>query len=100
MHGEPAIILRLLDFFTGDDHPLAATPVLTISTNVFDHNHFNAQAEVLGDLVLVHVHQRDWINGDDALCRWCLVEWKTGHIVNVSIQDLQQLSQYLTRPNL
>jgi hypothetical protein len=98
MHGGRAVILRLLDFFTGDDHPLAATPVLTISTNVFDHLSLSAQAEVLGDVVLVHVHQA-W-HYDDPLCRSYLVQWKTGHVVNVNIQDLQQLSQYLTRPNL
>jgi hypothetical protein len=105
MHGEPAIILQLLDFFTGDYHPLAATPVLTISMRLFDytfHTSFSAQAEVLGDLVLVHVHREyhDLFNYDDSPCRWCLVEWKTGHMVNVSIQDLQKLSQYLIRPNL
>jgi hypothetical protein len=100
MHGGCAVILRLLDFFTGDDHPLAATPVLTIFTSVFDYTDLNPQAEVLGDMVLVHVHQGYWINTVDPLCQWYLVEWKTGHVVNVSIQDLQQLSQYLTRPNL
>jgi hypothetical protein len=90
MHGEVAVILRLLDFFTGDDHPLATTPVLTISMNVFDRPPLNAQVEVLGDMVLVHVHQGYGINYDDPLCRWYLVEWKIGHVVNVSIQFLQQ----------
>ena len=93
MHGELAVILRFLDFFTGDDHPLAATPMLTISTNpnVFGHTDLSAQAEVLGDVVLVHVHQGYWINYDGPLplCGWYLVEWKTGHVVNVSIQDLK-----------
>ena len=91
MHGESSAVLRFLDFFTGEVHPLAANPVLTLVASSAPTLY--VQAEVLGDIVLVHLNPRYWGNRNiHWLCQWYLVEWKTGHVVNVSIQDLQQLS--------
>jgi hypothetical protein len=92
MHGgETTVVLRVLDFLTGEVHPVAAIPVLTITIftrNIYDYN-LGLHAEVLGDIVLVHVHQKYWDNHDFQLCQWCLVEWKTGRVVRVSVQNLQ-----------
>jgi hypothetical protein len=95
VHGECSIVLRLLDFLTGEVHPLATNPVLTIVTHVtFDHRHsLDAQAEVLGDIILVHVYQRYQSHHDNQLCRWYLVEWKTGRAVSVSVQDCRKYSR-------
>jgi hypothetical protein len=70
-------------------HPLAANPVLTIVPRFNEYYTLSAQAAVLGDTVLVHLNQGYWFNVD-ILCRWYLVEWKTGRVVHVSVQDLQQ----------
>jgi hypothetical protein len=88
--GECSIILRLLNFLTGEDHPLAAKSVLPIVTDVTYDRSLIAQAEVLGDIVLVHVYQRHWNHHGSQLCQWYLVEWKTERVVRVSVQDLQQ----------
>jgi hypothetical protein len=94
MHGEIPVVIRFLDFLTGEVHPLAAIPVLTTSiVTQIAHHDLDIQAEVLGDVVLVHVHERYRNNYDIQLCLWCLVEWKTGRLVRVSVQDLQQLFQ-------
>jgi hypothetical protein len=74
-------------------HPqaLAANTVLTIVPRFTGDYALWAQAEVLGDTVLVHLNQRYWVNDNNQLCQWYLVEWKTGRVVRVSVQDLQQL---------
>jgi hypothetical protein len=95
MHGgETTVVLRFLDFLTGEDHPLAAIPVLTIVIQIIYDHTLGVQAEILDDIVLVHVHQGYSSNHGIRLCRWCLVEWKIGRVVRVSVRDLQQSFQY------
>jgi hypothetical protein len=97
MHGKCSVVLRLLDFLTGEDHPLAANPLLTIVTHVTFDRGLNAQAEVLGDTVLVLVNQGH--RSSHEIQVWYLVEWKTGRVVSVSAQGLRLFSQ-LNGPNL
>ncbi|KAI0261880.1 hypothetical protein BC834DRAFT_421422 [Gloeopeniophorella convolvens] len=81
--GESMVHLRLLDFLTGEAHPLAASPVLPVLTqDIFDTG-LQVQAEVLGDKILIQVNQ-DWDTHDITFCQWYLVEWKTGRVVQVN----------------
>ena len=89
---ESTLVMRFLDFLTGEMHPLAANPVLTIVPRfTINYTTLWAKAEVLGDTVLVLLNQGNWVNDYNQSHRWYLVEWKTGRVVHVSVQDLQQL---------
>jgi hypothetical protein len=90
--------MRFLDFLTGEVHPLAANPVLTLVASPAPTMY--VQAEVLGDIVLVHLSPRYWRNPNIQLCHWYLVEWKTGRVVCVSVPNRLQSLRLLTRQNL
>src|SRR6266404_5980658 len=80
--------LRLLDFRTGNPHPLAMKPTLPIMTlDAFDIG-LQVQAEVLGhgESILMQMSTgtgQAWNAHDSAFCQWYLTEWKTGRTIRV-----------------
>jgi hypothetical protein len=101
MHGESSVVLRFLDFLTGEVHPLAANPVLTLKASSSPFTGIYMQAEVLGDIVLVHLSPNYFSDLNiPRLCQWYLVEWRTGRVVSVSVPNRLQSLCFLTRPNL
>ncbi|KAI9450201.1 hypothetical protein BJY52DRAFT_1227339 [Lactarius psammicola] len=84
--GETMAHLRLLDFRTGEAHPLAANPTLPIMTlDVLDTG-LQVQAEFLrnGNAILMQMSTiQDWNAHDVAFCQWYLTEWKTGRTIRI-----------------
>ncbi|KAH9165623.1 hypothetical protein EDB89DRAFT_2076653 [Lactarius sanguifluus] len=88
--GETMAHLRLLDFRTGAEHPLAANSTIPIMTlDVFDIG-LQVQAEFVrnGDAVLIQMSTNQaWNAHDVAFCQWYLTEWKSGRTVRIKNND-------------
>ena len=74
--------LRLLNFSTGQPHPLAQQPVIFIDKKILPLNVTRAEIEIAGDFLILLVAFLESSMNQDI---FFLVRWKTGQTHCVSV---------------